>query len=36
VALTAAGANALLVTHDQAEALSMGHDLAVLHRGRLV
>lgn len=30
------GATALLVTHDQDEALSMGHRVAVLQRGRLV
>jgi iron(III) transport system ATP-binding protein len=35
-ALAAAGATALLVTHDQAEALSMGHRVAVLRQGRLV
>lgn len=35
-ALTAAGATGLLVTHDQAEALSMGHEVAVLRHGRLV
>ncbi|MBN3858472.1 ABC transporter ATP-binding protein [Paraburkholderia sp. Ac-20340] len=35
-ALAAAGATAVLVTHDQAEALSMGHEVAVLWRGRLV
>jgi iron(III) transport system ATP-binding protein len=35
-ALAAAGATALLVTHDQAEALSMGHEVAVLRQGRLV
>ncbi len=35
-ALTAAGATALLVTHDQAEALSMGHEVAVLRQGQLV
>ncbi|MGH7044270.1 MAG: ABC transporter ATP-binding protein [Acetobacteraceae bacterium] len=32
-ALAASGATALLVTHDQAEALSMGHAVAVLRRG---
>jgi len=35
-ALAAAGTTALLVTHDQAEALSMGHEVAVLRDGRLV
>ncbi len=35
-ALTAAGATALLVTHDQSEALSMGDEVAVLRHGRLV
>jgi iron(III) transport system ATP-binding protein len=35
-ALRAAGATGLLVTHDQAEALSMGHTVAVLRQGRLV
>jgi len=35
-ALTAAGTTAMLVTHDQAEALSMGHEVAVLRQGRLV
>ena len=35
-ALAAAGATALLVTHDQSEALSMGHQVAVLREGRLV
>ena len=35
-ALAAAGTTALLVTHDQAEALSMGHEVAVLREGRLV
>ncbi|WP_347057326.1 ABC transporter ATP-binding protein [Blastococcus sp. HT6-30] len=35
-ALTAAGATAVLVTHDQAEALSMADQVAVLRRGRLV
>src|SRR6185312_524446 len=34
-ALAAAGATAVLVTHDQAEALSMGHEVAVLRGGRL-
>lgn len=35
-ALSAAGATALLVTHDQSEALSMGNQVGVLRRGRLV
>ncbi len=35
-ALHAAGATALLVTHDQSEALSMGRRVAVLRGGRLV
>jgi iron(III) transport system ATP-binding protein len=35
-AMAAVGATALLVTHDQAEALSMGHQVAVLRSGRLV
>jgi len=35
-ALSHAGATALLVTHDQSEALSMGEAVAVLRRGRLV
>jgi iron(III) transport system ATP-binding protein len=35
-ALATAGATAMLVTHDQAEALSMGHEVAVLQHGRLV
>jgi len=35
-ALAAAGATALLVTHDQAEALSLGSQVAVLRHGRLV
>ncbi len=35
-ALAASGATALLVTHDQSEALSMGHEVAVLRRGELV
>jgi iron(III) transport system ATP-binding protein len=35
-ALTAAGATAVLVTHDQGEALSMGSEVAVLRDGRLV
>jgi iron(III) transport system ATP-binding protein len=34
-ALAAAGATAVLVTHDQAEALSMGREVAVLRSGRL-
>ena len=34
-ALTEAGATALLVTHDQAEALSMGCQVAVLRRGHI-
>ena len=34
-ALAEAGATALLVTHDQAEALSMGRQVAVLRRGRI-
>lgn len=34
-ALSAAGATALLVTHDQPEALSMGDPVAVLWRGRM-
>ena len=34
-ALAQAGATALLVTHDQAEALSMGCKVAVLRRGRM-
>jgi len=34
-ALTAAGATALLVTHDQSEALSMGREVAVLREGVL-
>jgi iron(III) transport system ATP-binding protein len=34
-ALEAAGATAVLVTHDQAEALSMGDHVAVLWQGRL-
>ena len=33
--VAAAGATALLVTHDQPEALSMGHEVAVLQNGRL-
>ncbi len=35
-ALTATGATAVLVTHDQAEALSMADQVAVLRGGRLV
>lgn len=35
-ALAATGATAVLVTHDQAEALSLGHEVAVLWKGRLV
>jgi iron(III) transport system ATP-binding protein len=35
-ALAAAGATAVLVTHDQAEALSLGDEVAVLWRGRLL
>jgi iron(III) transport system ATP-binding protein len=35
-ALVAAGATAVLVTHDQGEALSLGHQVAVLWRGKLV
>jgi iron(III) transport system ATP-binding protein len=35
-ALAASGATALLVTHDQSEALSMGDAVAVLRAGRLV
>ena len=35
-AVAAAGATALLVTHDQSEALSMGRQVAVLRAGRLV
>lgn len=35
-ALSAAGATALLVTHDQSEALSLGDQVAVLREGRLV
>ena len=34
-ALVETGATALLVTHDQAEALSMGRQVAVLRRGRI-
>ena len=35
-ALSAVGATAILVTHDQPEALSMGHRVAVLWKGRIV
>ena len=35
-ALAAAGATAILVTHDQAEALSLGTQVAVMRAGRLV
>ena len=35
-ALAAVGATAILVTHDQAEALSMGSQVAVLRAGRVV
>jgi iron(III) transport system ATP-binding protein len=35
-ALAGAGATAVLVTHDQAEALSMGREVAVLRGGQLV
>lgn len=35
-ALAAAGATALLMTHDQSEALSMGAQVAVLRHGTLV
>src|SRR5262249_60633177 len=35
-ALAAVGATAILVTHDQPEALSMGHRVAVLRQGRIV
>lgn len=35
-AIADAGATALLVTHDQSEALSMGHQVAVLRDGRLI
>jgi iron(III) transport system ATP-binding protein len=35
-ALAAEGTTAVLVTHDQAEALSMGREVAVLRAGRLV
>jgi iron(III) transport system ATP-binding protein len=35
-ALALEGTTAVLVTHDQAEALSMGHEVALLRAGRLV
>ncbi len=35
-ALAQAGATAVLVTHDQSEALSMGHEVAVLWNGRMI
>jgi iron(III) transport system ATP-binding protein len=35
-ALSAAGATAIMVTHDQSEALSMGRQVAVLWEGKLV
>ncbi|WP_233835135.1 ABC transporter ATP-binding protein [Paraburkholderia sp. ZP32-5] len=35
-ALAVAGATAVLVTHDQAEALSLGHEVAVLWNGQLI
>ncbi|AUT63242.1 ABC transporter ATP-binding protein [Paraburkholderia terrae] len=35
-ALAATGATAILVTHDQAEALSLGHEVAVLWEGKLI
>jgi iron(III) transport system ATP-binding protein len=35
-ALTQEGATAVIVTHDQAEALSTGHEVAVLREGELV
>jgi len=35
-ALAATGATAVLVTHDQAEALSLGHEVAVLWEGKLI
>src|SRR5262249_14502723 len=35
-AMSTSGATALLVTHDQAEALSMGNQVGVLRSGRLV
>ncbi|HXZ08154.1 MAG TPA: ABC transporter ATP-binding protein, partial [Paraburkholderia sp.] len=35
-ALAASGATAVLVTHDQSEALSLGHEVAVLWHGKLI
>jgi len=35
-AIADAGATAMLVTHDQSEALSMGHQVAVLRHGQLI
>ncbi|KVS22065.1 hypothetical protein WK34_20730 [Burkholderia vietnamiensis] len=35
-ALSQAGATAVLVTHDQSEALSTWHEVAVLWNGRLI
>ncbi|RDJ98837.1 ABC transporter ATP-binding protein [Paraburkholderia lacunae] len=35
-ALAATGATAVLVTHDQSEALSLGHEVAVLWQGKLI
>ena len=35
-ALASEGTTAVLVTHDQAEALSMGHEVGVLQAGRIV
>ncbi|WP_133645139.1 ABC transporter ATP-binding protein [Paraburkholderia flava] len=35
-ALAAAGSTAVLVTHDQSEALSLGHEVAVLWQGKLI
>lgn len=35
-ALAHAGATAVLVTHDQSEALSMGHEVAVLWNGQMI
>ncbi|MGF6774393.1 iron(III) transport system ATP-binding protein [Paraburkholderia sp. GAS199] len=35
-ALAATGATAVLVTHDQSEALSLGHEVAVLWHGKLI